>query len=88
MNFKIDKNWKYDIQKLNSSSNEYKIVMNFFLTTLLPLFSCFKTFEVYKVIEKGTAVKVEEKSNNLMLFYGTSNAGANGILQNGFKNSA
>ena len=79
---------KYDIQKLNSTSNELKTVMNFFLTTSLPLFSYFKTFEVYKVIEKGTAVKVEGKSNNLMLFHGTSNAGANGILQNGFKNSA
>ena len=46
-----------------------------------------ENFKIYKVIEEHTKATVDEKSNNLMLFHGTSQKGVAGILENGFKNS-
>ena len=80
--------WKYDLQKLDCTSAEFKFVEHFFKTTSTK-FSLYpeilKNFQIWKVI--NTKETVDEKGNNLMLFHGTSREGVAGILVNGFKNS-
>ena len=82
--------WKYDLKKLESTSAEFKFLERFFVTTS-KTFSAYpellKDFQIWKVIEQNTKGTVDGKSNNLMLFHGTSQEGVGGILENGFKNS-
>ena len=85
--------WKYNLQILDPTSDEFKFVQHFFKTTSNK-FSYFKeapetleNFQIWKVIEQNINVTVHEKSDNLMLFHGTSQKGVAGILENGFKNS-
>ena len=90
MDITTNKSWKYDLKKLESTSYEFKIVEHFFKTTssIFPLFpGIFKKFQIWKVIEQNEKATADEKSNNLMLFHGTSQEGVAGILEYGFKNS-
>ena len=84
-----DNNWKYKVQLLETTSNEYKFVENIFKThTTDSFFVNSDKFRFYKVVEQNAKRKNnEEKSNNLMLFHGTNKRGVHGILQNGFRNS-
>ena len=94
-----DKNFKYDLEKLDSTSEEFIFVEQFYDTT-----GVIKTAknslikatengsqvikpEIYKVIENNPIKSVDEKSNNLMLFHGTKWKHVDGILKEGFKNS-
>ena len=90
MNIKINALFKYGYKKLNFASKEFKFLKKIFDATSNGLIcdNNFKTIQAYKVIDNNSPVKtVEEKCNNLMLFHGTSEKGATGILKEGFKNS-
>ena len=82
--------WKYKIEILEPTSDEFKFVQHFFNTSSTEIFmdhEISKNFQIYKVIKQNNKETVDEKSNNLMLFHGTSQESAAGILKNGFKNS-
>ena len=74
-----DKSFKYDIQKLDSTSDEYIFVKEFYNVTIEE--RCRKdfcinklkdmNFQIHKVIENRAIKVIEAKSNNLMLFHGT-----------------
>ena len=89
MVIKSYKGWKFVITILNSKSEEFRLIEDYYKNTSTEDSKCFEQlekFQVYKVMERNSK-KVEEKSNNLMLFHGTDENGANGILRNGFRNS-
>ena len=89
MDIVIDKSFKYDLENINSKSDEYKFVKDFFHITFNGLFKRqvkFKEFKLFKVIENDPMTA--NSKNNLMLFHGTKNKEtAASILKEGFKNS-
>ena len=88
MDIVIDKSFKYDLENINSKSDEHKFVKDFFHTTFNGLFKRqvkFKEFTLFKVIENDPMTA--NSKNNLMLFHGTNKEGVVGILKEGFKNS-
>ena len=89
MNIKINALFKYGYKKLNLASKEFKFLKKIFDATSNGLIcdNNFKTIQAYKVTNNNPVKNVEEKSNNLMLFHGTCEKGAIGILKEGFKNS-
>ena len=89
MNIKTEKLFNYDCEKLDRESEEFKILKEVFFTTTTFNVSCnnLEKFQIYKVIENNPTKTVEGKSSNLMLFHGTTEEGATGILKKGFKNS-
>ena len=89
MNIKTNNTFKYDYTKLDPVLEEFKLVKGFFdiTSTKLRKYNKFHNFQIYKIIEKSSTNLVKEKSNNLMLFHGTSYRGATGILNEGFRNS-
>ena len=95
MDIITEKSFKYDLEKLDSTSDEFLFVKKFYDTTTNGFgfgfgfvdLSKLKNFQIYKVIENNPIKEVEAKRNNLMLFHGTSRKGATGILKEGFKNS-
>ena len=81
--------WKYNLQLLKETSDEFKLVKDFFNTTSTGHhFNSLELSQVYKVIEKNTKDTDNVKSSNLMLFHGTSEKGVAGILKTGYRNSA
>ena len=88
-----DKSFKYDLEKLDSTSDEFMLVNDFFATTKVCTSNRFhylpevKDLRIYKVIENNPIKSVGGKRNNLMLFHGTTRTRAAGILKEGFKNS-
>ena len=92
------KGFKYDLQKLDSKLDEFLLVKKFFNITIKKSVHVYKDniyshqlkdFEIHKVMTDSKPARgVNEKSNNLMLFHGTDEKGANGILKEGFKNSS
>ena len=88
-----DKSFKYGLEKLDSTSNEFNLVKNFFVSTKESEDDSYDylhqgtSFQIHKVNERSSKQPVEEKSSNLMLFHGTTQKGAAGILKEGFKNS-
>ena len=102
MNIPTDKNFKYDLEKLDCASDEFILVKGFFEITYENRYSklinkcascseysdhILKIFHIYKVNENNPIKAVNEKRNNLMLFHGTNKKGVTGILKEGFKNS-
>ena len=82
--------WKYNLQILEPTSDEFKFVEHFFKTSTIKFLidhATLNNFQIWRVIEQNTKAKFDEKSNNLMLFHGTSQKSVAGILENGFKNS-
>ena len=86
MDIITDKSFKYDIEKLDSTSNEFKFVKGFYDTADYNLIQRIN-FQIHKVIGNNPKKGNEAKRNNLMLFHGTNQKGAAGILKEGFKNS-
>ena len=89
-----NKSWKYDLKTLESTSDEFKLVENFFKITSIKTFPDdlnLKNFQICKVVERrknetDEGISPEERAN-LMLFHGTSRNCAVGILEEGFRNS-
>ena len=98
MDIITDKSFKYNLEKLDSTSDEFIFVKNFYDVTEDSMNAMKNTrkssgyipkindFQIYEVV-KNNQVKVDEKQNNLMLFHGTTQEGAAKILKEGFKNS-
>ena len=66
--------WKYNLQLLNETSDEFKLVKEFFHTTSTINSDYGKTLEIsqiYKVVEQKKKETDGVKSGNLMLFQGT-----------------
>ena len=88
-----DKDCKYKCEKLGCNSEEHKIVKNFYDKTTVTGTGYHNKypqpagFNVYKIIETNVTKTLKEKRSNLMLFHGTSERAARGILTSGFKNS-
>ena len=97
MSITCDDSFKYNIEKLDSTSDEFKFIKGFYATTsktnetmcsyINIAYRNKDDFCIYKVNEKNPIEAVDEKSNNLMLFHGTTKNGVTGILKDGFKNS-
>ena len=94
MDIITDESFKYDLEKLESTSSEFIIVKEFYHATKVMTNSrCrrvndqVKNLKIYKITENKPVEAVEVKRNNLMLFHGTSRNGVRGILKEGFKNS-
>ena len=97
MNIITDKSFKYDVEKLDSTSDEVKFIKQFYDTTgdttnvmtdhlkREGYITQVKDLKIYKVIEDNPIIAVDEKNNNLMLFHGTTPKGATGILKEGYK---
>ena len=87
---KIETNifFKYGYTKLDSASEEFKFLRKYFDTTskVQENYEQLYYFSMYKVNERDHE-KVTGRSNNLMLFHGTNEKGATGILKEGFLNS-
>ena len=89
MNIKTDKSFKYNYEKLEPSSEEFKFLKETFMTTSFRLSFDINAdrLKIYKVNERNP-VKTEVKpTKNLMLFHGTSQKAATAILKEGFRNS-
>ena len=97
MDIITDNSFKYNLEKLDSTSDEFILVKQFFDTTkIIKKSDSTKASEsrtpaanlqIYKVNENNLIEPTEEKRNNLMLFHGTNRKGAVGILKEGFRNS-
>ena len=95
-----DKSFKYDIQELVPTSDEFILVKGFYDTTFFITYGGNTKdsldriisddqyiYQIYKVNENNSIKAVNMKRNNLMLFHGTDKESATGILKEGFKNS-
>ena len=85
-------NPKFNLQRLDCTSDEYKFIKEFYDTTsggstYGVSYGSDAKFLIYKVNENNPTSAVYVKCNNLMLFHGTKVEGADGILKNGFENS-
>ena len=89
MNIKTDKSFIYDYENLDPSSEEFTFLKKTFVATSFDYIEYvkFNGFHVYKVNERNHVNTAVKKSNNLMLYHGTSQKGVTGILKEGFRNS-
>ena len=89
MNIQTNNFFKYKKEELSSDSDEYNFVKNFFVTTANVSYEVRPptNFKVFRIIKNSPMTALDEKSNNLMLFHGTTEKGADSILKEGFKNS-
>ena len=87
---KIETNisFKYEYTKLDPASEEFKFLKNTFDTTsrVVEDYEQLYHVSIYNVNERDHE-KVTGRSSNLMLFHGTNEKGATGILKEGFINS-
>ena len=74
----------YAIQQVVSTNDDYILIKKCFEATML---NCVKANvrKIYRAVIRGN--KSEQKSDNLMLFHGTTRANVVGILEEGFKPS-
>ena len=91
-----DKSFKYNLEKLDSTSDEFILVDGYFrITANRKVFHSYmdriKTFEIYKLTENNPIMTVKEKTRNLILFHGTNelegSEAVTEILKECFKNS-
>ena len=93
MDIITDKSFKYNVETLGSTSDEFILVKEFHDITRnsqqnnINLWALAADFKIYKLNENSPTKIVEEKRNNLMLFHGTNRKHVDGILKEGFKNS-
>ena len=89
MNIKTDKSFKYDYEKLDPASEEFTFLKKTIMTTSFLMMGYIKAkrFHIYKVNERNLVKTAVKQINNLMLYHGTSQKGATGILKEGFRNS-
>ena len=89
MHIITNKRYKYSLELLDNTSDEFKFVKDFIFTTKSRNFTgrTLKDFKICKVVEKKPVKAVNVKRNNLMMFHGTSLESASGVLKKGFKNS-
>ena len=80
-----EKYFEYDYENLNPASKEFKLLKKIF--DARSNFTKLENFQIYLVKENNSIRSIEQKSNNLMLFHGTNQKGATGILKEGFRNS-
>ena len=81
MSIVFEQNWKYNLQLLGTTSEEFKFLKKFlFATTWKPYLYFSKNFCLYKVEEQNTKNETGNvKSNNLVLFHGTNKRAVAGI---------
>ena len=85
MVYKYDKNSMYTLKRMASTNDDYKLIKKYFEETSdAPQAQISK---IYRVTKRGSVGTREQKSDNLMLFHGTSSKNAIGILEKGFKPS-
>ena len=92
MDIITDNSFKYNLENLDSTSDEFILVKQFFdttksITNALGITIPVTNLQIYKVDENNPIESAEEKINNLMLLHGTNRKRAVGILKEGFKNS-
>ena len=90
-----DKSFKYEVSKLDSTSDEFVFIENFVYTTATKMpkkriqhHAKFRVHQIYRIDENSEIEAVRDaKSGNLMLFHGTDKDGVYGVLKKGFMNS-
>ena len=88
MNIKTDKYFNYDYEKLDPASEEFNFLKETFISTFLQKgYTKTEVAHMYKVNERNLVKTEGKKITNLMLFHGTNQKGATGILKEGFRNS-
>ena len=80
-----DDTFKYEYDLLQSNSNDFKCIKEFFDITTTN--TKIKILQIHKVSETNAPKSLNKKRKNLMLFHGTNGQGVEGILKKGFKNS-
>ena len=89
MNNETDKSFKYDYEKLDPASEEFRFFKRNFYDYIFQVYVKQKNegFHIYKVNVRNLVKTVIKKINNLMLYHGTSQKGVTGVLKEGFRNS-
>ena len=84
-------NSNYALEELQSGDHDLNLIKKCFSTKLInfdKFASCKEfTMKVYRVLNRKSGDTSENKSNNFLLFHGTSAKSAVGILEKGFKPS-
>ena len=83
---KYDKNSKYTLNEMVSTNDDYMLIKKYFEETMsnVPMFQC-QISKIYRVLIRDKTS--ERKSDNILLFHGTTSKNAVGILEEGFKSS-
>ena len=86
MVYKYDKNSMYTLKKMASTNDDYVLIKKYFEATILGAPEA-QISKIYRVTKRGIGVRREQKSDNIMLFHGTSSRNGIGIVEQGFKPS-
>ena len=83
---KYARNSKYFVGEMESTDYDYKLIKK---SVKDSVFGHYKVdiHKIYRVIERGSDETSQQKSDNLLLFHGTTRKNAVGILEKGFKAS-
>ena len=88
---KYDEDSMYVLEEIPSTDDDYKLIKKCFTekTYNLIMYSYYETLtmKIYRVNKRSSAETTNQKSDNLMLFHGTTHDNAVGILEKGFKPS-
>ena len=83
---KYDRNSQYFVKQIESTHDDYKLIRKSFEDTMLG--SCtVETHKIFRVVERNSDERSEQKNRNMLLFHGTNLDGVVGILQEGFRPS-
>ena len=90
-NDSTSENLVYSIKEMSPKQKYYKLTKKYFKDTMLKNYRNKQTtlevvaMKIYRVNKRNYDKKIEQKSNNLLLFHGTCCNNAVGILNKGFK---
>ena len=90
-----DKSFKYEVRKLDNTSEEFTFIENFVHATApktptkrIQHHAKLRVHQIYKIDENSEIEAARDaESGNLMLFHGTDKDGVYGVLKEGFENS-
>ena len=92
-NDSTSENSEYFIEEMSPKQKDYKLIKKCFKDTMLKHYGSRQTtlevveIKIYRVNKRNNNEKIEQKSNNLLLFHGTCCKNSVGILNEGFKPS-
>ena len=84
---KYAENSKYIVEEMESSNDDYKLIKKSFEGTIDATKYNVETHKIYRVNERNSGEKQQQKSDNMLLFHGTNRKNAIGILEEGFRPS-
>ena len=84
-----DKHSKYILEEMESTNDDYKLIKKSFKCAMYNWYTRYKykAHKIYRVKQRITDETGEKKSDNMLLYHGTSFDGAVGVLEKGYKAS-